>query len=72
MGSLVKKVSKNVTKYNKALEIVQSRANSLEMPESFEQYDLAEAVNYEIEQQKEDSRKLRNKNKRIRRERRNK
>jgi len=70
MGSITKKIRKKAEKYQKALEIVESSLDNIEMPESFETYDLADSVKSEIEKAKIDRRQARNRRKAVKRGRR--
>ena len=72
MGSVVKRIRKHVTKFQKALKAIENNFGNIQesMPASFERYDLAAAVKEEVDKKLEENKKARNKRKAVRRARR--
>ena len=72
MGSIVKKIRKRATKFHQAMSVINKNIGDVSdnLPESFEQYDISETVEAEINKQLNKHRKNKNRNKAIRRQRR--
>jgi len=72
MGSVVKRIRRNVNKFQKAFDIIEKNFGDVQnsMPASFERYDLVAAVKEEVDKKLEENKKTRNKRKAIRRARR--